>query len=129
VDVLRLDRDLLDKLLALDGTGEAGEVQVAEIGAEDDGDWMTRMLQSELFSRVPAANIQRIFSALEAVEYKAGDVVVRQGDPGDYYYVIQQGRCQVSRLIASGRVPVKLAELAPGDTFGEEALVADAKRN
>ncbi len=64
VNVLRVSRDLLDKLLALDGVSEMQEVKVTEIEAEDDSDWMTRMLQSELFSRVPAANIQRIFTSL-----------------------------------------------------------------
>ena len=56
-NVLRVSRDLLDKLLALDGAGEPREVRVSEIDAEDAADWMTRMLQSELFSRVPAAMI------------------------------------------------------------------------
>jgi CRP-like cAMP-binding protein len=129
VSVLRVNRDLLDKLLALDGTGSTDDMRVGEIEAEDDGDWMTRMLQSELFSRVPAANIQRIFFSLEAVELEAGDVVVRQGDVGDFYFVIQSGRCEVSRKIAAGKMPIKLAVLGPGDTFGEEALVADATRN
>ncbi|MSR13380.1 MAG: cyclic nucleotide-binding domain-containing protein [Gammaproteobacteria bacterium] len=127
--VLRVSRDLLDKLLALDGTGDSNYLKIDETDPDEESDWMTRMLQSELFSRVPAANIQRIFVSLESVEYKASDVVVRQGGPGDFYYVIQTGRCQVSRQIPNGKVPIKLAELGPGDTFGEEALVAEATRN
>lgn len=111
-NVLRVSRDLLDKLLALDGVSEPGEFTVAEIEAADDGDWMTRMLQSELFSCVPAANIQRIFSSLEPIEFKAGEVVVKQGDLGDYYYVIQFGRCQVSRQIAAATVTRQLEEAA-----------------
>ena len=129
VNVLRIDRNLLDKLLALDGSCGAADVEVRGIEVEDDDDWMTRMLQSELFARVPAANIQRIFTKLEPVSCKAGDVVVQQDDPGDYYYIIQEGRCEVSRCTASGKIPIKLAELGPGDAFGEEALVADSKRN
>jgi len=129
VHVLRLERDLLDKLLALE-SDQPNEVSVSEIDeTEAGGDWMTRMLQSALFARVPAANIQRIFTCLQAIELQAGDVVVRQGEPGDYYYVIQSGRCQVEREIKGGKVPVKLAEFGPGDTFGEEALVAEARRN
>ena len=129
VSVLRLDRGLMDKLLAIDGAGEMQEVQVSEIDAEDDGDWMTRMLQSELFSRVPAANIQRIFTKLESVEVTAGDVIVEQDGVGDFYYIIQHGRCEVTRMTSTGKNAIKLAELGPGDSFGEEALVADSKRN
>ena len=129
VTVLRVDRVLLDKLLAIDGTGDEQEVRVSEIESEDDADWMTKMLQSELFSRVPAANIQRIFTKLESIECKAGTTVVSQDEPGDFYYIIQNGRCEVTRRGASAKAPIKLAELVSGDSFGEEALVSDSHRN
>ncbi len=129
VTVLRLDRALMDKLLAIDGADEIQEVEVNEIDADDDADWMTRMLQSELFARVPAANIQRIFTRLEPLAAKAGEVIVEQDAAGDYYYIIQQGRCEVTRQTSTGKVPIKLAELGPGDSFGEEALVSDSRRN
>ena len=132
--VLKVDRTLLDKLLALDGTnsGQASAqaaVEVIELNNKEDADWMTRMLQSELFSRVPAANIQRIFTKMEVSEYSAGDTVVKQGGPGDYYYVIQSGRCKVIRNTSQGNQSIELAEIGPGDSFGEEALVADSHRN
>ncbi|MFT5416061.1 MAG: CRP-like cAMP-binding protein [Gammaproteobacteria bacterium] len=129
VTVLRVNRGLMDKLLAIDGASEIQNVTVSEIDAEDDGDWMTRMLHSELFSRVPAANIQRVFTRLESVSVSAGDIVVEQDAPGDYYYIIQYGRCEVSRRTSGGKNGIKLAELGPGDTFGEEALVSDSQRN
>ena len=127
--VLRIDRNLLDKLLAIDGQDESERIAVREPADEESGDWMTKMLQSELFSRVPAANIQRIFASLEEVSFKAGDTVVSQDEPGDYYYIIQSGRCEVTRTAATGKIPIKLAELVAGDSFGEEALVSDAMRN
>ena len=130
--VMRVPRDLMDRLLTMgDPGGSAGSVVVSEVDDEEDGggDWMTRMLQSELFSRIPPANIQRVFTVMESVELKAGAVVVEQGSPGDYYYIIQSGRCEVSRKASGSGAPVKLAELDAGDSFGEEALVSDAKRN
>lgn len=130
VTVLRLDRTLMDKLLAIDGADEIQQVQVSEIdAADDDADWMTRMLQSELFARVPAANIQRIFTRLESFSAKAGETIVEQDAAGDYYYIIQHGRCEVTRQTSTGKVPIKLAELGPGDSFGEEALVSNSRRN
>ena len=130
VTVLRFNRSLLDKLLALEEqTDGASEVEVSEIETEESVDWMTRMLQSELFQRIPAANIQKIFALMESVTLDAGEAVVRQGEPGDYYYVIHRGRCAVTRRASTGRQEIKLAELREGDSFGEEALVSDAKRN
>jgi CRP-like cAMP-binding protein len=128
--VLRLDRALLDRLLAIDGAADTRQsVEVTDLSSDTDTDWMTRMLQSELFARVPAANIQRVFTKMERVELGAGDVVIRQGAPGDYYYVIQSGRCEINRANTPGKPPIKLAEIGPGDAFGEEALVADSHRN
>lgn len=131
--VLRIARDVMDRLLTMDDPGpSAGAVEVTEVEVDEDddgGDWMTRMLQSELFSRIPPANIQRVFAVMETVNFNSGDVVVEQGSPGDYYYIIQAGRCEVSRKAAANGKAIKLAELSDGDSFGEEALVSDAKRN
>jgi rhodanese-related sulfurtransferase len=59
--------------------------------------------------------------------FKRGDVVVRQGEAGDFYYLIEQGQCLVTRDVA-GTV-LELAELKAGDAFGEEALVSGSPRN
>lgn len=130
--VLRIAREVMDRLLTMDdpGASSAG-FEVSEVKVDEDGggDWMTRMLQSELFSRIPPANIQRVFAVLESVRFKAGSVVVEQGHPGDYYYIVQTGRCQVTRKASTSGKPIKLAELSDGDSFGEEALVSGAKRN
>ena len=129
VAVLRLNRDLLDKLAAADRADDYCDVEVSEIDTENDGDWMTRMLQSKLFSHLPASNIHRIFSLLETVETKQGEVIVNQGEPGDYYYVITQGRCEVTRSSGANAPGYRLALFGPGDAFGEEALVAGSTRN
>jgi len=56
-------------------------------------------------------------------------VVIKQGDEGDYFYIIVSGKCAVTRETPLSREGIKLAELGVGDTFGEEALIAEAKRN
>ena len=129
VTVLKVDRNLLDRLLTMDDSGGEGEVEVADIDSEESVDWMTRLLQSELFARIPPANIQRIFTTMESMEVSAGEEIVAQGTPGDYYYLIQKGRCEVTRKTSTSTKPIKLAQLSEGDSFGEEALVSDAVRN
>jgi len=137
--VLRLSRDMLDKLLVMhqsknepdDGLSDTlGVVELDVIdGVDDDGDWMTRMLQSEIFSGMPTSNIHKLFSLLEPVEYKAGAIVIKQGEAGHHYYIIQEGRCEVSRQSTPGGKDIRLAELRPGDSFGEEALITETVRN
>jgi CRP-like cAMP-binding protein len=131
VTVLRINRQLLDKLLSLEHAPppEPG-VEVVEMEPEGGGDdWVAQMLQSELFSRIPPINIQKLLASMETVSVKSGDVILRQGDPGDYYYILKKGRCEVTRQSSAGSNQVQLAELAAVTSFGEEALVADARRN
>ena len=130
LQVFKIDRTVLDRLLADDRfDDESCQVEVFELEGDSGGDWMTRMLGSDLFSRLPAANIQNVFTNMEAVDTRAGDVIVEQGGAGDYYYIVQSGRCLVTRKSAANGEMTKLAELGEGDCFGEEALVSESERN
>jgi len=137
VTIVRFDTDLLDILLTWDQLSgiEVSEVSMdqgpsgqSNVDAGTSGDWMTRILQSKAFLRIPPANIQHMFMRLHELPVKAGQVIVKQGDDGDYYYIICQGKCKVARASASGS-KVTLAQLGDGDAFGEEALLSEGKRN
>lgn len=124
--VARVDSSLLDIMLTWD---QSSGYEVSEISDDDDDDWMTRILQSQAFLKLPPSNIQRLLMRVESVPVSAGDVIIRQGGDGDYFYIIKNGRCMVTRKPSANAKEVKLAELADGDAFGEDALVSDAKRN
>jgi CRP-like cAMP-binding protein len=131
ISYLSIDSELLDVMITWDQTGtyEVEELQAQLNGAAGGDDWMTTLLQTRSFHRIPPANIQAIFMRMQRVPYIAGDVVIKQGDEGDYFYVIVKGQCVVTRETPLNRDGIKLAELGVGDTFGEEALIAEAKRN
>jgi CRP-like cAMP-binding protein/rhodanese-related sulfurtransferase len=130
IEYLSIDSDLLDVMLTWDQTGtyEVGELSGSETGGGTD-DWMTVLLQSKAFHKIPPANIQALFMRMQRVDYRPGETVIKQGDEGDYFYVIVAGKCSVTRETPLNKEGIKLAELGIGDTFGEEALIADAKRN
>lgn len=127
--VLTYDTSLLDVLLTWDQTGvyDVDEFSATDAVAPDD--WMTMLLRTELFQRIPPANLQTVFMRLQHVTYKAGDVVIKQGAAGDYFYAIREGRCVVTRETPMNAAGLGLAELGPGDTFGEESLISSAPRN
>ncbi len=132
VEYLLIDSEFLDVMVTWDQTG-AYEVNELK-GAHDDSeasadDWMTTLLQTKAFHKVPPANIQAIFMRVQRMDYRAGEVVIKQGDQGDFFYIIVKGICQVTRETPLNKEGIKLAELKMGDTFGEEALISDAKRN
>jgi CRP-like cAMP-binding protein len=128
IEYLSIDSDLLDVLLTWDQTGtyEVGDLQS---GGDAGGDWMTVLLQSRAFHKIPPANLQAVFIRMQRVEHAAGDVIIRQGDEGDFFYVVVSGRCAVTRETPLNRDGIKLAELGMGDTFGEEALISGSRRN
>ena len=124
--VFTIDSDLLDMMLTWDQTGS---FQVEELNADQNDDWMSRILNTESFRRIPPGNIQAIFTSLEDINVKPGDMIIKQGDPGDYFYIIKSGRCMVTRKMPGQDKDIKLAELEAGTSFGEEALISDAERN
>jgi len=125
IQYFRVDNGYLDLLLSWD---RSDSLVVSGIETTDDDDWMGNMLQSEIFQRIPPASIQMLFIKMEAVSFKAGETVIRQGDEGDYFYYIRQGRCEVTHKGASGK-EMKLAELEAGTGFGEDALISNNTRN
>lgn len=129
VQFISIDSDLLDVMLTWDQTGT---YEVSELeGKPDTGgdDWMTMLLQTKAFHKIPPANIQAIFMRMQQINYRSGDVILKQGTEGDYFYVLTNGTAIVTRETPLSKDGIKLAELAVGDTFGEEALISDAKRN
>ena len=130
VEYLSIDSELLDVAITWDQTGiyEVAELKQEFKGAGGD-DWMTTLLTSKAFHKIPPANLQAIFQRLERVPYKAGETVIRQGEDGDYFYIIVSGNCLVTRETPLNRTGLKLAELTVGETFGEEALLAGTQRN
>lgn len=123
-------RAALDRLVhEAEARAARAEPEVSEIAAERSADWMIRLLQSPLFAALPATSIQNVFARMEAVPVRADEVVVRQGEPGAAYFVVESGYCEVARGLPGGRGQIHLAELGPGATFGEEALIAGKPRN
>jgi CRP-like cAMP-binding protein len=131
VQYVAIDSEALDVLMTWDQTGiyEVEEITTTDEDAGGGDDWMTTLLQTKALHRIPPSHLQALFMRLQRRNCNAGEVLVRQGQPGDYFYIIVSGRCVVTRETPLNREGIRLAELGPGDSFGEEALVADAERN
>ncbi len=131
ITLLRIDDQMLDIMMTWDQLSAASAPPVPAPETTDwrlmSGAFRLQSLTDGALSRLPSASIDALFRRFERVKVKAGEVVVRQGDAGDYYYIIESGRCSITRKV--GGVDMPLAELKAGEAFGEEALVADSARN
>lgn len=121
IEVLRIDNNVLDYMITWD---QLGGLARSESGAESEtaAQWMSRLEHVLPFRSVPGANMGELARRLERITVRSGDTVVRQGEPGDYYYLIESGSARVTRQ-------VELAELGAGASFGEEALLSESERN
>ena len=89
---------------------------------------VARSLRETRFARLPAPDFARVVAALQPTRVGVGETVVKQGEQGEDYFVIGRGQCQVEQA-QPGAPRASLAELGPGDAFGEEALIVNGPRN
>lgn len=64
---------------------------------------------------------------IHARELSDGQLIFREGDPGDDAYIVEEGAVEIS--VRSGRKTKIIATLGPGEIFGEMALIANAPRS
>ncbi len=129
-ELVVVDRDYLDLLLTWDQTGRFEIIELTRDSAKPgETDWMTRLLQTKAFYRIPPEKIGETFARMDEKPFPAGSVIIREGDEGDYYYIIKSGSCRVLRRSPATNEEVFVADLRVGDSFGEEALVSDRPRN
>ena len=131
VQLVRIDDDMLDIVMTWDQLSARNHASSGNIKETDwrqlSGAFRVQDLTEGALSHLPPASIDELFRRFERVPVNAGEVILREGEDGDYYYILENGRCLVTRKV--GSVDMALAELKAGDAFGEEALVAECTRN
>lgn len=112
--------DVADRILTLVDGSIRSDALVKEAAI------ITQMLaKCKVFERVTPRTLTRVADEFNIENYAPGDQIIRQGDPGDRFYLIRQGKASVRK----GNPEVPIAELAEGDFFGEMALLSGQPRN
>lgn len=137
IQILRVDADLLDIMLTWDQLAgyEKAKPKTSQQRL-DAGEWMestgvfsAESLKNGIFRALPPANVEEMFRRMERIPVSAGQAIVRQGDEGDYYFLIESGSAEVTRTSQTGATTETVAVLNAGSAFGEEALASGNKRN
>jgi len=81
----------------------------------------TVVLSAPLFADMDTEETKALFESMIPVELTRGDVLFREGEPGDRLYVIAQGKIKLGRRSSDGRENL-LSILGPGEMFGELSL-------
>jgi len=101
------------------GTHETGQFDPEHF------DWIASLLEFPLFFNLPPSNIDKIFEKFERLAVKEDQVIIREGDEGDFFYLLVSGS---ARVIIGGQED-KPIRLSKGSYFGEEALVSETVRS
>ncbi len=121
--VYQIDGQELDFLVALS--------EVVDLSDPDDEEAHKRVRlisNAKPFQRLPIETVAEALRRMQRIEVVEGQEIVRQGEPGDAFYVIEDGEAEVWELGLYDDEPQLVNELSMGDGFGEEALVMGGSR-
>lgn len=83
--------------------------------------------KSPLFQGLSDEELGQLMDMAEHVSLRAGEILIKQGDPGDSAYVIMMGEFEIQKQ--SGQSLIKIDVRNPGDVVGEMALLSRAPRS
>lgn len=83
---------------------------------------------AELFEKVGEATLEAVARVAQRRSIPEGELVFREGDPGDYVFVIESGAVEVTKLVDAG-VEVPLRELGPGEVGGLTSMSVEKRRS
>jgi CRP-like cAMP-binding protein len=127
--IFRINNTKLDRAVLLDEVSTTiTRVHDAGSAFAGDSEWLEEMLAGPAFGTLARERVAMLLLKLEPMIVKTGDAVIRQGESGDYYYILKEGELTVSRKDTQGKVRL-VSKLKRGDVFGEEALLSGDPRN
>ena len=88
-------------------------------------DRVAALIRVAPFKQLTFDQVVRCAEAMQTWDFRAGENVVEEGEPGDFFYVLESGTADVLR----GETRAPLAKLRAGSSFGEEALLKGDLRN
>ena len=85
-------------------------------------------MQAFMFTALDQKEFNIVVDAIEVIEGPAGDFIIKEGDQGDCMYVLDTGALDCTKVFSGQTEPTFLKEYAPGESFGELALLYNAPR-
>jgi len=79
-----------------------------------------------MFAKIEPSKLKLLAFTSERLTFRDGEVLFRQGDPGDAAYIIVTGRADV--IVDTPNGPLRVAELKKNDFVGEIAILCDVPR-
>jgi MFS family permease len=98
------------------------------LAADGSSTTLRRVAGLPLFAGVPPAAMEAAVARLQPMDVGSGQVIIREGEPADRFYVVEAGRFAVDQIGPDGALR-RLRELGPDQVFGELGLLRQAPRS
>lgn len=82
----------------------------------------------EILSTVDPYELMQICDALKSATYKKDDYIIREGEIGDVFYILEEGEAQATKTLEAGKPETVIKEYSVGGYFGERALIKGEPR-
>lgn len=100
-----------------------------EARLRDASDYIEQVQKCDLFKSLNDSQLEEMFLRMEELKVLKDEVIIREGDQGDYYYLLVKGNVKITRHDPSKGGEKLLVELSAPAGFGEEALISNKVRN
>ena len=82
----------------------------------------------EILSTIEPYELMQISDALKTATFKKGDYIIKEGEMGDVFYILEEGACEATKTLEPGKPDTVIKEYKVGDYFGERALIKGEPR-
>jgi cAMP-dependent protein kinase regulator len=82
----------------------------------------------DILSTIDSYELTQICDAVKSGVYMKGDYIIREGESGDVFYILEEGECIASKRLEPGKPPEEIKRYHSGEYFGERALVRGEPR-
>ena len=82
----------------------------------------------EILSTIEPYELMQISDALKTATFKKGDYIIKEGEMGDVFYILEEGSCEATKTLEPGKPDTVIKEYSVGDYFGERALIKGEPR-
>ena len=82
----------------------------------------------EILGSIDNYELMQICDALKTATFKKGDYIIKEGEMGDVFYILEEGECEATKTLEPGKPDTVIKEYKVGDYFGERALIRGEPR-
>lgn len=82
----------------------------------------------EILGTIDTYELMQICDALKTATFKKGDYIIKEGEMGDVFYILEEGECDATKTLEPGKPDTVIKQYKVGDYFGERALIKGEPR-